>query len=201
MKLYYAPGACSLAVHIALREVGAMFEIVRVDPATHRLADGGDYLAIAPRGYVPLLELADGSRHTETAALLQYVAEREGSNALIGKPGAARRLQVIEWLAFISTELHKTFGLLWNRETPDAMRTTAKQTINRRFTDLERHLAHHDHLAGAFSVADAYAFTVVNWANVVGLTLDTYPRLRAYLARIWARPHVKAALRAEGLVR
>lgn len=200
MKLYYAPGACSLAVHIALREAGAMFEIVRVDPATRRLADGGDYLAIAPRGYVPLLELPDGSRHTETAALLQYVAERDGSNALIGKPGAARRLQVIEWLAFISSELHKTFGPLWNRETPEALRAAATQTIDRRFSDLERHLSHHDHLAGAFSVADAYAFTVVNWATVVGLTLDAYPRLRAYLARIWARPHVKAALRAEGLV-
>src|SRR5205809_664009 len=105
MKLYYAPGACSLAVHIALREVGASFETTSVDLATHRTADGQDYRAISPRGYVPLLEFDDGSRHTEAAALLQYVADLDPSHALIGAPGTARRLAVVEWLAFVGSEL------------------------------------------------------------------------------------------------
>src|SRR5262252_3393068 len=106
MKLYYAPAACSLAVHIALREAGAPFELVRVDLATHTLADGRDYREVSPRSYVPLLELDDGSRHTEAAALLQHVADLDPAQALVGRPGSARRLAVLEGLAFVATELH-----------------------------------------------------------------------------------------------
>src|SRR5438105_6125290 len=127
MKLYYAPAACSLAVHIALREVGAAFDAVAVDLARHTTADGGDFFAISPRGYVPLLELDDGTRHTEGAALLQYVADLDPSQALIGAPGSKRRLAVLEWLAFVGSELHKGFSpWLWHKETADSTRQAAK---------------------------------------------------------------------------
>jgi len=200
MKLYYAPAACSLAVHIALREAGARFDLAKVDLATHTLEGGASYLDIAPRGYVPLLEFDDGSRHTEAAALLQYVADLDPSQALIGAPGSARRLAVIEWLAFTASELHKVFSpWLWHKETADSTRAAVKEKLAARFAELDRHLSTRDWLAGPFSVADAYAFTIVNWSNFLGLPLKAYPHLTAYLARVAARPHVQAALHAEGL--
>ncbi len=201
MKLYYAPGACSLSVHIALREVGAVFEPVRVDLRTHQLPDGSDYTAIAARGYVPLLTLPDGSRHSEAAALLQYVADLDPSRSLIGGHDAPRRLAVIEWLTFISTEMHKTFGPLWNPQTAESTRAAATRTLATRFAELERHLTEHEHLAGDYSVADAYAFTVLSWAALLGQSLATYPALQRYLGRIAARPQVQAALLAEGLTK
>ena len=202
MKLYFSPGACSLAVHIALRETGAAVDLAQVDLATHTLAGGADYLEIAPRGYVPLLELDDGSRHTEVAALLQYVADLDTAQSLIGTLGSRRRLEVIQWLTFVSTELHKVFSpWLWHKETADSTRAAVKDKLAVRFAELDRHLAGHEHLSGGFSVADAYAFTIVNWANFLALPLEAYPHLQAYLERIGARPHVQAALRAEGLVK
>ncbi len=120
MKLYFSPGACSLAVHIALREVGVNFDTVVVDLAKHTTADGADLHAISSRGYVPLLQLDDGSRHTEVASLLQYVADLDPTQTLIGAAGSARRLAVVEWLTFVSTELHKAFSpWLWHKETAD----------------------------------------------------------------------------------
>ena len=200
MKLYYAPAACSLALHIALREAGARFDLAKVNLATHTLEGGASYLDIAPRGYVPLLEFDDGSRHTEAAALLQYVADLDPSQALIGAPGSARRLAVIEWLAFTASELHKVFSpWLWHKETADSTRAAVKEKLAARFAELDRHLSTRDWLAGPFSVADAYAFTIVNWSNFLGLPLKAYPHLTAYLARVAARPHVHAALHAEGL--
>jgi glutathione S-transferase len=201
MKLYYAPAACSLAVHIALREVGASFEAQRVDLATHTLAGSGeDYLAISPRGYVPLLELDDGTRHTEAAALLQYVADLDPSQALIGKPGTPRRLAVVEWLTYVGTELHKVFSpWLWHKETADSTRQTVKKMLATRFAELDAWLATRPFLAGDYSVADAYAFTIVGWSHLLGLPLTAYPNLLAYLARVKARPAVQGALRAEGL--
>lgn len=202
MKLYYAPGACSLAVHIALREVGAPFDLVQVDLATHKLADGSSYKAVAPRGYVPLLELADGSRHTEVASLLQYVADLDPSQALIGATGTPRRLAVVEWLTFVGTELHKVFSpWLWHKETADSTRADVKARLAGRFAELEQRFATDNWLAGEFSVADAYAFTILNWANFLALPLDPYPNLRAYLARVSARPRVREALAAEGLAK
>ena len=200
MKLYFAPGACSLAVHIALRETGTAFDPVKVDLATHTLADGRNYLDIAPRGYVPLLEFDDGSRHTETAALLQFVADLDRTQALIGAPGSAQRLAVIEWLTFVSTELHKAFSpWLWHQETADSTRAAVKGKLAARFTELDGHFANHEYLADDFSVADAYAFTIVNWANFLALPLTPYPNLQAYLKRVAGRPHVQEALHAEGL--
>ncbi|HJV67727.1 glutathione binding-like protein [Ideonella sp.] len=202
MKLYYAPAACSLAVHIALHEVGARFDTAAVDLATHQLADGSSYLDIAPRGYVPLLELDDGTRHTEAAALLQHVADLDPAQALIGEPGTARRLAVTEWLAFVSTELHKVFSpWLWHKETADSTRRAVKDKLAQRFAELDARLAHTNFLAGDYSVADAYAYTIVSWSDYLGIPLTPYPSLKAYLARVAARPAVQAARRAEGLDR
>ena len=200
MKLYYAPGACSLAVHIALREVGAPFDGVAVDLARHVTADGTNYFDISPRGYVPLLEFDNGSRHTEVASLLQVVADLDPSQDLIGAPGSARRLRVVEWLTFVSTELHKVFSpWLWHKETADSTRRAVKDKLAERFAELDRLLSQQDFLVGEFSVADAYAFTIVNWANFLAMPLTAYPNLRAYLGRISQRPQVQAALAAEGL--
>ncbi|MBP7547233.1 MAG: glutathione transferase GstA [Corallincola sp.] len=199
MKLYYAPGTCSLAVHIALREAALPFELVKVDLATHTTADGRDFYSIAPRGYVPLLELTDGSRYSEAAALMQYVADLQPDRPLIGEPGTIRRLTVSQWLAFVSTELHKTFSPLWRSDTPEATRNGAIARLNKAFAELDQLLGQQPWLAGEFSVADGYAFTVVNWAGYLKLPLDSYPQLQAYLGRVAARPAVQAALKAEGL--
>jgi len=203
MKLFYAPGACSLAVHIALRETGTAFEPHAVDLATHTLVDGGaDYFAIAPRGYVPLLEFDDGSRHTEGGALLQYVADQDPAQALIGAPGSRRRLEVTQWITYVGTELHKTFSpWLWHKETADATQREAKARLATRFADMNRHLATRDFLAGDYSVADAYGYAIVNWSNFLGIPLSDYPNLRAWMARVAARPAVQQALRAEGLLK
>lgn len=200
MKLYYAPGACSLAVHIALRETGTAFEGVVVDLTRHTTADGADYHDVSPRGYVPLLQLHDGTRHTEVASLLQYVADLEADQALIGAAGSARRLAVIEWLTFVGTELHKVFSpWLWHKETAESTRRAVKAKLATRFAELDALLSRQDYLAGEFSVADAYAFTIVNWANFLALPLAPYPHLQAYLSRVSQRPRVQDALRAEGL--
>jgi glutathione S-transferase len=202
MKLYYAAGACSLAVHIALREIGATFDGVAVDLAKHTTAHGTNFHDVSPRGYVPLLELDDGSRHTEVASLLQYVADLDPAQALIGGTGSARRLAVVEWLTFVSTELHKTFSpWLWHKETADSTRQAVKDRLATRFAELDALLSKQDYLAGEYSVADAYAFTVLNWANFLALPLTPYPSLKTYLERVSARPHVQEALRAEGLVK
>ena len=202
MKLYFSPGACSLAVHIALREIGVTFDGVPVDLAKHTTADGADFHAISPRGYVPLLQLDDGSRHTEVASLLQYVADLDPAQALIGATGSARRLAVVEWLSFVSTELHKGFSpWLWHKETADSTRQSVKDKLAARFTELDALLSKQDYLAGDYSVADAYTFTIVNWANFLALPLTPYPHLKTYLGRVSARPRVQEALRAEGLVK
>ena len=202
MKLYYAPAACSLAVHIALRETGTPFDAIKVDLTTHTLADGRDFFEISSRGYVPLLEFDDGSRHTEAAALLQYVADLDPAQTLIGAPQSARRLAVVEWLTFVSSELHKAFSpWLWHKETADSTRAAVRAKLAARFTELDAHFAGHEYLAGTFSVADAYAFTIINWANILALPLKPYPHLQAYLARVAARSRVQEALRAEGLAK
>ena len=202
MKLYFSPGTCSLAVHIALREIGVNFDSVAVDLAKHTTADGADFYAISPRGYVPLLQLDDGSRHSEVASLLQYVADLDPAQALIGAAGSAHRLAVVEWLSFVSSELHKTFSpWLWHKETADSTRQSVKDKLATRFAELDALLSKQDYLAGEYSVADAYAFTIVNWANLLALPLTPYPHLKTYLTRVSARPRVQEALRAEGLVK
>jgi glutathione S-transferase len=203
VKLYFSPAACSLAVHIALREAGIEPELASVDLASHTLPDGSDYRAINPRGYVPLLELDDGSRHTEVAALLQYIGETRPTAQLLPAPGTRERLEVLKWLTFVSSELHKAFSpWLWHKDTADSTRKAVKDKLAVRFAELEQLLAQRPFLAGdRFSVADAYAFTIVRWAPMLGIALKPYPQLDAYLQRMGARPAVHAALLAEGLVK
>lgn len=203
MKLYHAPGACSQAVHIALHEAGLPVDLVRVDLATHRLADGGDYLAVNPRGYVPLLELDDGSRHTEVAALLQHIGDLAPASGLMPASGTGKRFEVLKWLAFVSSELHKVASpWLWHKETADSTRAACKGKLAARFAELDALLARQPFLAGErFTAADAYGFVIVGWAPLLGLRLQSHPQLQAWLQRIAARPAVRAALAAEGLAK
>jgi len=203
MKLYYAPGACSLSTHIVAREAGLALDLLKVDLLTHTLADGSDYRAINPRGYVPLLELDDGSRHSEAGALAQYLGDLSGNAALLPKAGTRERFEVVQWITFVGTELHKVFSpWLWHKETADSTVKTAKDKLAARFAELDGHLSSRAYLTGEnFTVADAYAFTIVNWCNFVGISLKPYPALAAYLERVAARPKVREALVAEGLVK
>lgn len=203
MKLYYSPGACSQAVHIALREAGLTADLSKVDLATHRLEGGADYFAINPRGYVPLLELQDGSRHTEVAALLQYVGDLAPKSGLMPAFGTHERFEVVKWLGFVSSELHKVFSpWLWHKETADSTRKECKDKLALRLSELDGVFSKRLYLAGAtFTVADAYAFTIVSWAPMLGMSLKPYPRLQAWLSRIAQRPAVHAVLVAEGLAK
>lgn len=202
MKLYYSPAYCSQAVHIALREAGIAADLLKVDTVAGRVEGGRDYRQVNPRGYVPLLELDDGSRHTEVAALLQYVGDLAPASGLMPPAGSRERFEVLQWLSFVSSELHKVFSpWLFHKETADTTRKACKDKLALRFADLEARLQGRDWLVGdGFTVADAYCFPVVSWAPMLGMSLAAYPKLAAYLERIKARPQVRAALQAEGLL-
>ena len=201
MKLYYAPGSCSLAVHIALHESGLPFSAIRVDLRTHRLPDGGDYYALNPKGHVPLLELDDGRRLSEAAVILQYVADRN-PGSLAPAFGTFERSQLMEWLNFIATEIHKGLGPLWKPTTPDAYRQVVLDTVGQRLDFVVKALGDKPYLTGdKFTIADAYLFTILNWHHFLKFDIDRWPSLVAFQARVAARPHVRAALRAEHLLR
>ena len=201
MKLYYSPAACSLAAHIALEESGLPYELVKVDLRAHKLADGGDYYKINPKGYVPVLEFEGGERLTEAAVILQYIADRN-PGTLAPAYGTMERYHLNEWLNFIATEIHKAFGPLWHNETPEATKTTQREALVKRFAFVEKTLAKQSHLTGnAFTIADAYLFTVVNWSKQLKVDLTPFPALRAFQARVPARPKVHAAMKAEHLVK
>ena len=200
MKLYHSPGACSLAPHIVAREAGIPLELIKVDLATHSLPDGSDYRRVNPRGYVPLLELDDGTRLSEASVLVQYLADQAPQSGLIPPAGTHERYRAQEWLNVVATELHKTFSPLWKKDTAASTQETLKARLAERFAEFDRLLAERPWLTGEqFSVVDAYAFTVINWANFLAVDLEPYPNLRAWLARVAARPKVKEALAAEGL--
>jgi len=203
MKLYYSHAACSQAVHIALREAGLPVDLAKVDLASHRLEGGADYLAINPRGYVPVLELQDGSRHTEVAALLQHIGDLAPASGLMPAFGTAQRFEVIKWLTFVSSELHKVFSpWLWHKETAGSTRKACIDKLALRFRELDRLFADRQYLAGsAFTAADAYAFVIVSWAPMLGISLKPYPQLQSWLARVAQRPAVRASLVAEGLLK
>jgi glutathione S-transferase len=201
MKLYYALGACSLAPHIALNEAGLAYDAVKVDLRTHQLADGTDYYTINPKGYVPLLELDDGQRLSEVAVILQYIADRK-PGTLAPAFGSLPRYRVMEWLNFIATEIHKQFGPLWYPDTPDTTKEKQRATLAKRFDFVAKTLAAQPYLAGdAFSIADAYLFTIVNWSGMLKIDLSPWPALQQFQARVAARPKVHATLVAEGLVK
>ncbi|CAN5139838.1 glutathione transferase GstA [soil metagenome] len=201
MNLYYAPGACSLAPHIVASEAGIPVKLQKVNFSNKTLPDGSDYNMVNPRGYVPALKLEDGDVLTEVNVLVQYLADTKPEAGLLPKVGTKERWKAMQWLAFISTELHKQFGPLFDKTTPEATRTVQKNKLAKRFAELEERLTSNDYILGKeFSVADAYAFTVLNWTDHAGLDMTAYPKIQAYKARVAARPKVKAAMVEEGLV-
>lgn len=202
MKLYYSPGACSLSPHIVLREAGLAFEAVLAPTKTHQLVDGTDYYSINPLGYVPLLELDDGRRLREGQAIVQYLADLVPEKRLAPPNGSYERYKLQEWLTFIGTEIHKNFSPLFNPATPPEFKPNVMTRLNGRLQWVDGELAGKQYLLGdAFSVADAYLFTVTNWAPGVGVDLSGLPNLLAFRARMAARPAVAAALQAEGLIK
>ena len=201
MKLYYAPGACSLAPHTALNESGQEYELARVDLGKHTLEDGSDYYKVNPKGYVPLLVLDDGSKLTEAAVVLQYIADRR-PGTLAPTFGGKDHYRLIEWLNFIATEIHKGFAPLWDSSAPDATKESARAKLATRFGTVEETLAKQSYLTGeSFSIADIYLFTIVNWAGMLKVDLTPFPKLQAFMTRVAARPKVHAALKEEGLIK
>ena len=202
MKLYYAPGVCSLSPHIVLREAGFDFTLEKVDTKTHKTETGKDFYTINPKGYVPVLELNDGQLLTEGPAIVQYLADQKPAAKLAPANGTFERYRLQETLNFISTEIHKQFSPLFNPATPDDVRKSLFERLGTRFDFVVKQLGGKPYLFGdSFSVADAYLFTVVNWSKFVKLDLSKWPTLLDYLKRVAARPAVQAALKAEGLLK
>ena len=201
MKLYYSPGACSLSPHIVLRESGLAFEPVLASTKTHQLADGTDYYSINPKGYVPLLELDSGERLSEGPVIVQYIADQVPASHLAPANGTMARYRLQEWLNFTTSEVHKSFGALFNPAMPAEAKALYRTKLGERFAWVNGQLEGKQYLMGdAFSVADAYLFTVTNWARHVDLDVSGLPNLTAYMARVAARPAVQAAMKAEGLI-
>lgn len=201
MKLYYAPGACSLAPHIVACEAGLPLDTEKVDLSKHTTASGKDFKAINPKGYVPALILNNGELFTEASVIVQYLADQASDKKLIPAAGTFERYRVQEWLNFISAELHKGFGPFFNPAIPDTVKNMALDRLKLRFAHLDKHLANHAYLMGdTFTVADAYGFTVLNWTNMLKIDLSAYPNLQAYMKRVSERPKVRQAMADEGLL-
>jgi len=201
MKLFYAPGACSLSPHIVLNEAGLSFDKVKVDTKSKAM-QGGDYRSVNPLGYVPALELDDGTILTEGPAIVQWIADKVPDKKLAPANGTLERTKLQSWLNFISSELHKGFSPLFNPNMPEAAKQFFRERLGTRFQHLDRQLADKDYLMGkAFSVADAYLFTVSNWAAHTDVDLSGYANVGAYRKRVAARPAVQAAMQAEGLIK
>ncbi|EHL99011.1 putative glutathione S-transferase [Acetobacteraceae bacterium AT-5844] len=200
MKLYYTPGVCSLAPHIALREAGLPFELEKVDIRAGKLASGEEYAPINGKGYVPALVLENGEMLTEGPAISQYIADQAPASNLAPAPGTMARYRLQEWLNFISTELHKGIGAFFNPAMTPEWRAAVTPRLNKRLAWLAQQLEGRSYLMGdTFTVADAYLFTVLRWTKAVNVDLSAWPVFQAYSDRVAARPHVAAAMQAEGL--
>lgn len=202
MKLYYSPGACSLSPHIALHEAGLAFEAVLASTKSHKLQDGTDFYTINPLGYVPVLELDNGERLREGPAILQYIADQVPDKQLAPANGTMGRYRLQEWLTFIGTEIHKGFGPLFKPGTPEDYKPQVKEQLLKRLEWVNGELASKPYLLGEqFSVADGYLFTTLSWCGYVGLDISGLENLKAFQARVGARPAVQATLKAEGLLK
>ena len=202
MKLYYSPGACSLSPHITLHEAGMAFEAIAAPTKTHLLPDGTDYYSVNPLGYVPLLELDDGTRLTEGPAIVQYIADQVPHKQLAPANGTVARAQLQGWLNFISTEVHKGFSPLFNPATPADYKPMVIDKLLSRLKWVDEQLAGKNYLMGdAFSVADPYLFNVTNWAPLVKVDISGFSNIATFRAHMSQRPAVQAAMRAEGLIR
>ena len=199
MKLYFSPGACSLAPQIALAEVGLPYATAKVDLRKHQTEDGTDFYSINPKGYVPFLELDGKESLSEVAVILQYIADRK-PGTLAPAFGGFDRYKLMEWLTFIGTEVHKTYGPLWYPTTPEATKNANKEKLASRYGLIEKTLAAQPFLTGQnFSIADAYLYTVTRWATHLKVDLSVFPALAAFMARVESRPAVQKALADEGL--
>lgn len=201
MKLYYSPGACSLASHIALHESGLPFVIDKLNVPTKTTASGEDFMQINPKGYVPTIQFDDGTVLTEGAVILQYIADQCPASGLAPKQGSMERYRLQEWLNYIAAEIHKSYSPLFNKAASEDIKTHARNMLNRRLPVVEMRLAEQPYLMGdSFTVADAYLFVVLGWSKLVGFDLSPYDKIKDYLARIATRPAVLAAMKAEGLI-
>lgn len=198
MKLYFSPGACSLSPHIVLREAGLPFEAIKVDLATKTTADGADFRAVNPKGYVPTLQLDDGRILSEGPAIVQYLADLAPDRQLAPANGSWERYQLQEWLNFISTEIHKQFSPLFNAANPDSVKDAQKAKLAQRFAEISPLLEGQDYLTGSqFSVADAYLFTVLRWSKFFHIDLSQWQGIAKFVERVAARPAVAEALEFE----
>lgn len=202
MKLFFAPGACSLAAHILVEETALPCTLVKVDLASHKTEHGDDYTKINPKGYVPALQLDSGDLLTEVGVVLQYLSDQKKDLHLMAAAGSLERYHQMEWLNFIATEIHKQFSPFFRPDTPAQTKEQHTKLLGRRFSFLSDHLAKQPYLAGqAFTAPDAYLSTVLGWSDHVKIDLGPWPRLTDYLARVRARPAVLKALKSEGLIK
>lgn len=201
MKLYYSPGACSLAVHIALRELKYKFDLEKVDLAVKKTETGEDFLAVNPKGYVPALRLDDGTVMTEAGVILQYLADQKPRRGLAPKPKTPERYKLMEWLNFTSSEIHKGLSDFFNPKLTPEWRDAKLDRLNRRLGYLNKALGSNEYVMGEFSIADPYLFTVLNWTKRHNIELASYPNIQAYMQRIAERPAVKKVMKAEGLAK
>jgi len=202
MKLYYFSGACSLASNIALREAGLKFELVKVDRRTRKAADGLDFNEVNPKGYVPTLTLDNGEVLTENVAVLQYIADRNPAAKLAPPAGTMERYRLVEWLGFISSEIHKNFSQLFREDAAEETKQYVRKVLSNRLDYLNRVIGSGPFLMGEqFTVADPYLFTVLGWGRHLNFDLGKWPQLQRYMERVSARPQVVEALKAEGLVK
>ncbi|MEX3019583.1 glutathione transferase GstA [Kluyvera sp. STS39-E] len=200
MKLFYKPGACSLASHITLRESGKDFSLIGVDLMQKRTESGDDFWQVNPKGQVPALLLDDNTLLTEGVAIMQYLADSVADRQLLAPVGSINRYKTLEWLNFIATELHKGFTPLFRPDTPEEYKPTVRALLDKKLAYIDESLANAQWISGSrFTIADAYLFTVLRWAFAVKLEMAGYKNIAEYMARVAARPAVAAAIAAEGL--
>lgn len=201
MKLYYSPGACSMATHIVAREAGHSFDLEKVDIPNKKTADGGDYWKVNPKGYVPALMLDDGQVITEVGVICQYLADQKPESGLVPAFGTIARYHQMAALNFAATEIHKQIGALFNPKMTPEMKEVQIGTIERRFNALEKMLDDKPYIMGdKFSAADAYLFTVLNWTKIHKIDVSKWPNIQGFMNRVAARPKVQETMKAEGLL-
>jgi glutathione S-transferase len=202
MKLYYSPGACSLSPHIALLEAGLPYDLIKVDLRAKKLENGDDYLKVNPKGQVPALALDSGELITEGPVIVQIIADQATSKNLAPAHGSSERYKLLEWLNFITAELHKNFGPMFSPVLADEAKAFFKDRVMAKFKYIDSQMAGRDYLMGShFTVADGYLFTMLSWADRMKFDLSAMPHLAAYKARVAARPKVQEALFREGLTK
>lgn len=198
MKLYYTPGACSLAAHIVIEELGLPCEYEKVDLKTHKTEFGADYYNVNPKGYVPFLALEDRQSVSENIALLPFLGDTKPEIGLVPEPRSIERTHMMEWLGYTSTEIHKSFAPFFGGGSEEDKKK-AREKLEKRLQFIEERLTG-DYLMGpAFTVADSYLFVMLTWLKPTGIDLAEYPKLAAYKDRIAKRDAVQRAMKMEGL--